>query len=244
MKSNPKASPKQKSISEDSPAKTFRLPTKENASVLPDREADSSLSSQNSSLPQSLDGFLSKTFPDSSTQTTEKISEPCSPNWMSSGIAYHGEYWTQNTLEHPNDVAASILSEVLETSAPLRYFLDKEQLESLLNRAEARTTPMPLEKEHRVSDYYSIQHAGIGRKPSAGPQAKGYRNDGETYTCDSRGSSDAICQTHASFRVRETPGISGRLDSRRWTALGNAVCVPVIEWIARRIVEVDKAQNS
>lgn len=143
MKSNPKASPKQKSISEDSPAKTFRLPTKENASVLPDREADSSLSSQNSSLPQSLDGFLSKTFPDSSTQTTEKISEPCSPNWMSSGIAYHGEYWTQNTLEHPNDVAASILSEVLETSAPLRYFLDKEQLESLLNRAEARTTPMP-----------------------------------------------------------------------------------------------------
>lgn len=143
MTSNPKASPKQKSISEDSPAKTFRLPTKESASVLPDREADSSLSSQNSSLPQSLDGFLSKTFPDSSTQTTEKISEPCSPNWMSSGIAYHGEYWTQNTLEHPNDVAASILSEVLETSAPLRYFLDKEQLESLLNRAEARTTPMP-----------------------------------------------------------------------------------------------------
>ena len=43
------------------------------------------------------------------------------------------------------------------------------------------------------SNYFSIQHAGIGRRASAGPQGKGYRNDGETYTLDSRGSSDAIC---------------------------------------------------
>lgn len=93
--------------------------------------------------------------------------------------------------------------------------------------------------EPRITNYYAIQHAGIGRKPSAGPQAKGYRNDGETYTCDSRGSSDAVCQTHAPFGIRETPGVSGQLDSRRWTALGNAVCVPVIEWIANRIVSLD-----
>lgn len=96
-----------------------------------------------------------------------------------------------------------------------------------------------IENDHRITDYYAIQHAGIGRIPSAGPQAKGYRNDGETYTCDSRGSSDAICQTNAPFGIRASAGVSAGLDSNRWRALGNAVAVPVIEWIGQRIVEVD-----
>ena len=98
-----------------------------------------------------------------------------------------------------------------------------------------------VEREDRVANYYAIQHAGIGRRPSAGPQAKGYRNDGETYTCDSRGSSDAICQTNDAFGIRASTGFPRGMDSKRWTALGNAVAVPVIEWIGRRIVEADKA---
>lgn len=106
-------------------------------------------------------------------------------------------------------------------------------------RSQDHSYGSDLEGSPKLTNYYAIQHAGIGRKPSAGPQAKGYRNDGETYTCDSRGSSDAICQTNAPFGVRETAGFSGQLDSARWRALGNAVCVPVIEWIASRIVEVD-----
>ena len=89
---------------------------------------------------------------------------------------------------------------------------------------------------------YSIQHAGIGRKPSAGPQAKGFRNDGETYTLDSRGSSDAVCSPNAPFRVREVAGISERLDSRRFRAIGNAVAVPIIEWIGKRIILVDNTK--
>lgn len=90
------------------------------------------------------------------------------------------------------------------------------------------------------ANIFSIQHAGIGRRASAGPQGKGYRNDGETYTLDSRGSSDAVCKTDAPFRVRETTGIPSRMDSHRFRAAGNAVCVPVIEWIGSRIVEMDK----
>lgn len=90
------------------------------------------------------------------------------------------------------------------------------------------------------SNIFSIQHAGIGRRASAGPQGKGYRNDGETYTLDSRGSSDAVCKTDAPFGVRSSTGISKGLDSARWRAIGNAVCVPVIEWIAKRMVEMDK----
>ena len=100
-----------------------------------------------------------------------------------------------------------------------------------------------LADKDRKTDSYSIQHAGIGRKPSAGPQAKGYRNDGETYTLDSRGSSDAVCKANASFRVREPSGISKKLDSARYRSLGNAVCVPVIEWIGKRIVSVDAIKD-
>lgn len=87
---------------------------------------------------------------------------------------------------------------------------------------------------------YSIQHAGIGRKPSAGPQGKGFRADGETYTLDSRGSADAVCSPDVAFGIRESSRISKELDSRRFRAAGNAVAVPIIEWIGKRIVEVDK----
>lgn len=89
------------------------------------------------------------------------------------------------------------------------------------------------------ADIYSIQHAGIGRKASAGPQAKGFRNDGETYTLDSRGSSDAVCSPHVAFGVRDFAGISEKLDSRRFRSIGNAVAVPIIEWIGKRIRSVD-----
>ena len=90
------------------------------------------------------------------------------------------------------------------------------------------------------SNVFSIQHAGIGRRASAGPQGKGYRNDGETYTLDSRGSSDAVCKTDAPFGIRKASGISEGLDSNRWRACGNAVCVQVIQWIANRIVIADR----
>lgn len=89
------------------------------------------------------------------------------------------------------------------------------------------------------ADIYSIQHAGIGRKVSAGPQAKGFRNDGETYTLDSRGSSDAVCSPDVAFRVRNPSGVSEKLDSRRFRAIGNAVSVPIVEWIGKRIIAVD-----
>ncbi len=93
-------------------------------------------------------------------------------------------------------------------------------------------------------DLYAIQHASIGRKASAGPQAKGFRNDGETYTLDSRGSADAICSAIDAFRVRETSGLSKGLDSNRYRAIGNAVNVQVIEWIGRRIMKVENEEKN
>jgi len=97
------------------------------------------------------------------------------------------------------------------------------------------------EPEKGVADpnQYIFQHAGVGRKPSAGPQAKGWRNDGESYTLDSRGSADAVCKTLDAFRVRDASGLSERLDGNRYRAVGNAVCVHVARWLGERIVAVD-----
>ncbi len=92
------------------------------------------------------------------------------------------------------------------------------------------------------ADLYVLQHATIGRAPTAGPQAKGFRCDGETYTLDSRGSSDVVCAPHAGFGVRTTSGLSRELDGRRFRALGNAVTVPVARWIAERIRRVDEEE--
>lgn len=89
------------------------------------------------------------------------------------------------------------------------------------------------------ANFYAIQHASIGRKSSAGPQAKGYRNDGETYTLDSRGTADAVCKTTNAFRVRSSSGLSSTLDGNRYRAVGNAVCVHIVKWIGQRIVAVD-----
>ncbi len=91
------------------------------------------------------------------------------------------------------------------------------------------------------ADTYVIQHASIGRKHTAGPQAKGYRNDGEAYTLDSRGSSDAVCAPNAPYRIREVAGLSTQLDGHRYRAVGNAVAVPVIEWIGHRIMGIEAA---
>ena len=49
----------------------------------------------------------------------------------------------QNSLEHPKDVEEHTLSQVLEPSAPLKYFLNEEQIQSLINRAVERGTSLP-----------------------------------------------------------------------------------------------------
>ena len=105
---------------------------------------------------------------------------------------------------------------------------------------EKFSSPGRIKQRNRNANLFSIQHASIGRKASAGPQAKGFRNDGETYTLDSRGSADVVCSTLNAFRVRKTSGLSKGLDGNRYRAVGNAVNVSVIEWLGKRIIEIDK----
>ena len=111
------------------------------------------------------------------------------------------------------------------------------------SHCQEETTANGFRKSNQESNLYSIQHASVGRKHTAGPQSKGFRNDGETWTLDSRGSSDVVCKTDDSFRVRETSGFSCGLDSRRFRVLGNAVTVYVAKYIAERIVHVEKGHE-
>jgi len=152
--SESQTSPKQNSGVEDFPAKIYLLQTKEKDKDLKGKEADCSTNSQGLSLtsPKSKDlvGYLWKMFPDYSIQRAEKTSKTSSQRWMNSGMVYHGECWTQNTLEHPNDVVVCILSQVIEASSPLKYFLNKEQLQSLLKRADSKTIPMPTELRRKI----------------------------------------------------------------------------------------------
>lgn len=128
---------------EDFPVRIYHLQTKENEKGSQETEADYFINSQISSQSQNLDGYLWKMFPDYLIVKKEKTSEAFSPRWMNSGMAFHGECWTQNISERPKDVDASILSEVIEAYAPLKYFLNTTQLRSLLVRDDARNIHMP-----------------------------------------------------------------------------------------------------
>lgn len=106
---------------------------------------------------------------------------------------------------------------------------------------ERDLAPQAFPKGLGEASHFVIQHAAIGRSHSAGPGAKGFRNDGESYTLDSRGSADAICSTVDAFGVRAASGVSKKLDSRRYRAVGNAVCVNIVEWVGKRIITASQA---
>jgi len=129
----------------------------------------------------------------------------------------------------------------------------------------------------------AIQHASIGRNDNAGPAAKGWRDDGATWTLDGRGEADAVAvvsrdgvpktangkvtdlrsgNPHISA-INMTTGVrrltptecerlqgfpddwtNGQSDSVRYRQLGNAVAVPVVEWIGHRIASVSAVAST
>ena len=147
-----KTSQKQTCGAEVFPVKIYRLLTRGNDRGLKEHEAVSSICLQNSSERKkgSLVGYLWRTFLDFLIAEKEMTSDDCSLLWKNSGMVFHGECWTQNTLEHPSAVEGSILSQVIEPSAPLRYFLNREQLQSLIKRADSGNIPMPQDLREKI----------------------------------------------------------------------------------------------
>jgi DNA (cytosine-5)-methyltransferase 1 len=130
----------------------------------------------------------------------------------------------------------------LETRSAARVLFGEGAFAELAGTGDEQSgeSPEAIRIRNQDPNIFVIQHATIGRKPQAGPQGKGYRNDGETYTLDSRGSTDVVCSAVDGFRVRDSSGVSRELDSRRARTIGNAVNVMVASWIATRLVAVDK----
>jgi DNA (cytosine-5)-methyltransferase 1 len=94
---------------------------------------------------------------------------------------------------------------------------------------------------------HAIQNTVIGRKDTSGPQGKGYGNEEDPmFTLDT--TSPHAVATAATVR-RLTPTecerlqgfpdgwTEGQADSHRYKQLGNAVAVPVVEWIIQRFIQ-------
>ena len=80
----------------------------------------------------------------------------------------------QNSLEHRSVVDELTLSEVVEPSAPLKYFLNQEQIQSLLDRAKERGTSLPpaLEKAYRAQISYLSSTKALAEEQAQGHKEK------------------------------------------------------------------------
>lgn len=120
------------------------------------KEVAYSLNSQTSLSKKNQNGSSLKTYQDSSIVIKGKISRSSYKRWENSGMAYLGEFWMQNILEHPKDVDVCSLWQVLETSAHLKYFLSPTELSSLIDRALARKKPLPTQMQKNFEKQISI----------------------------------------------------------------------------------------
>lgn len=94
----------------------------------------------------------------------------------------------------------------------------------------------------------SIQNTVIGRSDTAGPQGKGYANpEDPMFTIDTT-SPHAVAASEVRRltpveceRLQGFPDgwTDGQADTHRYKQLGNAVAVPVVEWLIRGIAVLD-----
>ena len=134
-----------------------------------------------------------------------------------------------------------IVSSYRKDSA-IKVLLDSRTIKDVSEESKGKEGSNSLKNGYQDedADFFVIQHACIGRKPEAGPQSKGWRSDGETWTLDSRGSADVVCTTSNPFRMRSSSRVSKGMDGSRYRSIGNAVSVPVVEWIGKRIIKAEK----
>lgn len=75
---------------------------------------------------------------------------PSSGCWKTAGILSHGECWTLNSSEYPSAAAACFLSDILEPSAPQRFYLSPRACRGLLCRARTKERSLPPELEEAL----------------------------------------------------------------------------------------------
>jgi DNA (cytosine-5)-methyltransferase 1 len=97
----------------------------------------------------------------------------------------------------------------------------------------------------RVPYVYGIQGTVIGRQDENGPQGKGFADDGEPMFTLDRVSGHGIATQSQVRRLTPTEcerlqgfpdgWTDGQADSHRYKQMGNAVAVPVVQWIINRM---------
>ena len=159
---------------EDSHARTYPWQTKVNEKVYKEKGQGCFMHLHNSSKRGVLRGSFLKMFPGYSTATVAKISERSSIAWMNSGMAFRGECWTLNTLEHHSDDDVSTLSQVVVRSAPLKYFLNQAQLQKWLKRAKTKKLLLPTDLSKALELQASTQFSTplLGDSRAQGRKAK------------------------------------------------------------------------
>ena len=96
-----------------------------------------------------------------------------------------------------------------------------------------------------VAEVFPIQGTVIGRSDEAGPQGKGFGEDGQPMFTLDRVSGHGVATTSTVRRLTPTEcerlqgfpdgWTEGQADSHRYKQLGNAVAVPVVQWIINRL---------
>lgn len=76
-----------------------------------------------------------KMFPDCFHMTAAGRLRSSSVRWMNWGTMSRGKCLTARILESPNPARGCILSDILETDVPEKYFLSQTQMERLLSKS-------------------------------------------------------------------------------------------------------------
>ena len=114
-----------------------------------------------------------KTCRGHSHPSTGRLSDSSCPRWMTSGMVWHGEYWTANSGEWHNDAAVSSLSDALETqSVPQRYYLTPKACIGILNRAESSGKRLPKELETALREQIRKETTPTQSQPTSSPSSQ------------------------------------------------------------------------
>lgn len=113
-----------------------------------------------------------------------------------------------------------------------------EQLVATANGVEARAVPLRGRAEGAELEYSEAGDPAYSLRTGSGGSGKPMVSVEGGESIGVRRLSPLECERLMNFPDYWTEGLS---DSARYRALGNAVVVSVVEWIARRLVEVDAA---
>jgi len=117
----------------DSLAKTYlKQTTKERG--LRAKKALSSLSVCESLTYLNRNGYSSRMFPDCFPLTKDGTWQWSYKKFPKAGMGTATEFLTVNISEYPNDVVESSLSDVLEKSVPLKYYLSRKAVAGIIKR--------------------------------------------------------------------------------------------------------------